>query len=215
MGLRDLIGGFVRADPPLSEIEPYQRAGSDAYALFEKAPAASWTCLAAWNAFLPQVYGDNLIAASSSGRYVASEAIVFARQLFELANTWVEEVRKTEASEAYRFVFEVPYPLPHWVGELRSDPQLTAMRATLDTGRTRIAYGVERFSGEATSRDRLHVLLAEGDAEAVYVERLGTGKLTPELRRTISFELAQVLDHVYELGQLLAQPDLFRPRLTV
>ena len=109
----------------------------------------------------------------------------------------------------------VPYPLPHWVGELQSDPQLRAMRETLETGRTRIAYGVEGFSGEDTYRDRLAVSLAEVDAEAFYVERLGAGKTTAELRRTISFELAQVLDHVYELGQLLAQPELLTQHLTV
>jgi hypothetical protein len=145
MGLRDLIGGFLRADVPLREIEPYQRAGSDAYELFERAPPASWTRLAAWNAFLPQVYGDKLLSASTSGRYVASEACVFARRLFQLANAWVAEVRKTEASGTYRFAFEVPYPLPHWVDELQNDAELRAMRETLEAGRTRIASGVEGF----------------------------------------------------------------------
>ena len=210
MGVRNLIAGFLRADVLLSEIEPYRRAGSDAYDLFDSAPLASWEGLAAWNAFLPQVYGDNLISACSSGRYVATEAVVFARRLFQCANAWVEEARKTQASTDYRFVFNVPYPLPHWFDELRSDAQLTAMRATLDTGRTRTASGLGRFAGEDVQRGKLRVLQAQVDAETVYLERLWTGKPTLELRTTISFAMAEALDHAYELGQLLAQPELMK-----
>ena len=210
MGVRNLIAGFFRADVLLSEVEPYRRAGSDAYDLFENAPPASWTGLAAWNAFLLQVYGDNLISACSSGRYVTTEAVTFARRLFEQANAWVEETRKTEASPTYSFVFNVPYPLPHWFDELRSNHQLTAMRATLDTGRTCTASGLARFSGDDASRDKLRVLQAQVDAETVYLERLWTGKPTLELRATISFAMAEALDHAYELGQLLAQPELMK-----
>jgi hypothetical protein len=208
VGVRDLIVGFLRADTLVSEIEPYRRAGSDAYDLVNNAPPASWTGLAAWNAFLPQVYGENLISSCSSGRYVATEAVTFARRLFEQSNEWVEEARKTQASADYRFGFHVPYPLPHWIDELRSDAQLTAMRATLDTGRTRAASNLERFTGEDAMRDKLKVLQAQIDAETVYVHGLSTGKPTPEIRSSISFALAEVLDHAYELGQLLAQPEL-------
>jgi hypothetical protein len=105
------------------------------------------------------------------------------------------------------------FPLPHWVDELRSDAQLAAMRTTLDAGRTRTASSLARFSGEDALRGRLRVMEAEIDAETVYVERLWTGKPTDELRRSISFALAEALDHVYELGQLLAQPELFKHRL--
>jgi hypothetical protein len=210
MGVRDLIASFIRADPLLSEIEPYRRAGCDAYDLIDSVQPASWTALAAWNAYVPQVYGDNLISASTSGRHVAAEVTVFARRLFEEANRWVEEARKAEASESYRFTFEVPFPLPHWVDSLRTDAQLSAMRTTLDAGRMRTASGAARFSGEDALRGRLRVLEAEVDAETVYVERLWTGKPTDELRATISFSLAEALDHVYELGQLLAQPALLK-----
>jgi hypothetical protein len=210
MRVRDLIVGFFRADVLASEVEPYRRAGSDAYALFDSAPPTSWTALAAWNAFLPQVYGDNLISASSYGRYVATEAVVFARRLFEQANAWVEETRKTQASADYRFVFNVPHPLPHWTDELRSDAQLSAMRTTLDTGRTRTASGLGRFSGEDAWRGQLRVLQAQVDAETVYLDGLWTEDPTDELRLTISFALAEALDHAYELGQLLAQPELMK-----
>jgi len=213
MGLRGLIASLIGTDLPVSEVEPYRRAGSDAYDLIESAPPATWTSLAAWNAFMPQVYGDNVLSAATSGRYVAVEAVVFARRLFELACHWVEEARKAQASPDYRFAFEVPFPLPHWVDEVRSDAQLAAMRATLDTARTRTASGVTRFTGDDALRDRLRVMLAEVDAETTHTERLWTGKPDIELRTSISFSLAEALDHVYELGQYLAQPELLSPGL--
>jgi hypothetical protein len=210
VGLRNLVAGFFRADVLLSEVEPYRRAGSDAYDLFDHAPPGTWEALASWNAFLPQVYGDNLISSCSSGRYVTTEAVTFSRRLFEQANDWVEETRKTQASPDYRFSFNIPYPLPHWFDELRSDAQLTAMRTTLDTGRTRTASGLEQFPPDETLRGKLRVLQAQLEAEAVYLERLWTGKPTLELRATISFAMAEALDHAYELGQILAQPELAR-----
>jgi|SRR5579862_1001300 len=208
MRVRGLIAGLIGGDLPLSAVEPYRRAGSDAYDLIDSVPEATWACLAAWNAFLPQVYGDNVVTAATSGRYVAVEAVVFARRLFELACSWVEEVRKVQASPAYRVRFEMPFPLPHWVDEVRDDPQLAAMRTTLDTARTRTASSVVRFTGDDFGRDRLRVLQAEVDAEAAHIDHLWTGKPDDELRRTISFSLAEVLDHVYELGQYVAQPEL-------
>jgi len=208
MRVRGLIASLIGGDLPLSEVEPYQRAGSDAYDLIEHVPPASWACLAAWNAFLPQVYGDNVVSAATSGRYVGVEAVVFARRLFELACHWVEEARKAQASPAYRLEFELPFPLPHWVDEIRSGPQLGAMLTTFDAARTRTASDVTRFSGEDALGNKLRVMQAEVDAKASYIERLWTGKPDAELRRTISFSLTQALDHVYELGQCLAQPEL-------
>ena len=208
MGVRGLIASLIGGDMRLSEVEPYRRAGSDAYDLIETVPPASWACLAAWNAFLPQVYGDNVVSAATSGRYVAVEAVPFARRLFELACHWVEEVRKAQASPAYRLEFELPFPLPHWIDEVRSDWQLAAMRTTLDTARTRTAADLAGFSGDEERRDKLRVMQAEVDAEASQIERLWTDRPDAELRRAISFSLTDVLDHVYELGQCVAQPEL-------
>ena len=63
MRIRDLCGSFIRADIRLSDLEPYRRAGSDAYELLDEVPPATWARLAAWNAFLLQTYADCLVAA--------------------------------------------------------------------------------------------------------------------------------------------------------
>src|SRR5204862_2658161 len=159
--------------------------------------------LAAWNAFLLQIYGDNLVATGTKGRYCAPDIAMFAQRVYQLANVWLEEVRKAQASAAYGFRFDVPHPLPHWEA-YRSAEQLRAMRRTVDTGRTRVASDLVHFAGEEAQRDLLRVRLAEIDSEVQYVERLWTARPTEELRLLIGETLEIALDHAYEIGQLLA-----------
>ena len=61
---------------------------------------------------------------------------------------------------------------------------------------------------DETQRDLLRVRLAEVDSEIHYVERLWTAKPKPELRLLVGETLEIALDHAYEIGQLLAQPEL-------
>jgi hypothetical protein len=162
--LVDLFVSFIRVDVPIREIDPYRRGGADAYDLIDQVPPASWARLAAWNAFLLQVYGDNLVAEGSKGRYCAPDLAMFAQRVYQHTRIWLEEARKAEASAAYRFRFVLPHPLPHWEA-YQSDEQLRAMRRTVDTGRTRAASDLERFAGGKTECDLLRVRLAEIDSE--------------------------------------------------
>ena len=203
------IVSFIRVDVPVREIDPYRRAGADAYDLIDQVAPATWARLAAWNAFLLQVYGDNLVAEGSKGRYCAPDVAMFAQRVYQHANIWLEETRKAEASAAYRFRFSLPHPLPHWEA-YRTDEQLRAMRRTVETGRTRAASDLERFAGDRTERDLLRVRLAEIDSEIQYAERLWTPRPTAELRRLIGETLQIALDHAYEIGQLLALPELIQ-----
>jgi len=171
-------------------------------------PLPSWARLAAWNAFLAQVYGDNLVASGSNSRYVTADIVEFARRVYQQASGWMNEVRKAQASPSYRFHFEMPYTLPHWQDLYRTDEQLRAMRQTLETGRTRVASDLERFVGDDTQQGLLRVRLAQVDSEVDYVERLWTRDPTLDLRGTLGATLAGALDHAYEIGQVLAQPEL-------
>src|SRR5262249_21392734 len=192
---------------PIRDIDPYRRAGADAYDLIDETPPASWARLAAWNAFLLQVYGDNLVASGSKGRYCMVDIAMFVRRVYQLANAWLEETRKAQASAAYRFRFDPVSPLPHWEG-FRTNEILRAMRRTVETGRTRVASDLQLFDGDETQRDLLRVRLAEIDSEVLYAERLWTSKPSAELRLLIGETLEVGLDHAYQAGQLLAQPEL-------
>ena len=69
--------------------------------------------------------------------------------------------QREQHSEAYRFVFRLPHPLPHWHDPVRTDKQLAGMRGTLETARTRAASDLERFQGDESKRGMLRVRLAE------------------------------------------------------
>jgi hypothetical protein len=206
--IRDLCASFIRADIRLSDVEPYRRAGSDAYDLIDLVQPASWARLAAWNAFLLQVYADCLVSSGSNSRWVMTDIAIFARNLYAWANAWVIEVRKAEASEGYRFRFDLPHPLPHWGDRANTDARLEGMRDTLETARTRTASDLERFAGVDSQQDVLRIRWAQLDAETEYVTRLWTEKPSLELRGTLGDQLTVALDHAFELGHLLAQPAL-------
>jgi hypothetical protein len=194
----------------LADIEPYRHAGSDAYELLDAVPSASWARLAAWNAFLHQVYADCLVTAGSNTRYVMTDIALYARLLYAWASFWVIETRKAQASDAYRLA-PVAAELPHG-DRSYTGARLTGMRVALDTGRTRAAYDFEAFDGDPAVVDTLRVRLAQIDAEAEYVARLWTQKPTDELCSSLGYQLTAALDHAYELGQVLAQPELLHRR---
>jgi hypothetical protein len=206
--ISQFVGSFVRADLKLSELEPYRRAGSDAYDLIDLVPPASWARLAAWNAFMLQVYADCLVAASSNSRYVQVDVATFAHQLYSTSHAWVIETRKAEASDSYRFAFALPRNLPHWGVGSYAPNWLVGMRDALDTARTRAAHDLEHFTGDAQDREQLGVRLAEIDAQAEYVARLWTAKPTEAQCLTLGYYLVAALDDAFELGHLLAQPAL-------
>ena len=208
MRIRDLCASFIRADIRLSDLEPYRRAGSDAYELLDEVPAESWARLAAWNAFLLQTYADCLVSAGSNSRYVTVDVAVFARSLYAWANVWLIETRKSLASDTYRFGFDLPYHLPHWGDRTFTDAQLEGMLETLETGRTRVDSDFAVYAG--ASIELLRVRAAQIDAEAEYVARLWTPKPSLELRSTLGNQLVVSLDRTYELGHLLAQPALLQ-----
>jgi hypothetical protein len=206
--ITDLCASFVRADIRLRDLEPYRRAGTDAYELIDEVPPTSWARLAAWNAFLLQVYADCAVAAGSNSRYVTVDVAVFARAVYSWANVWVIETRKALASETYRFRFELPHPLPHWGDRMYTDARLEGMRDTLETGRTRAESDLERYPGDGPKLELLRIRAAQLEAEADYVSRLWTPRPSLELRGTLGDQLTTSLDRAFELGHLLAQPTL-------
>jgi len=193
---------------PLREIDPFRRAGTDAYAFLDEVAPESFARLAAWNAFALQTYADNLVAAASQWRYVSADIAIFARRVYQLVNAWLEEARKADASNAYRFRFDLPYPLPQ-CRSFHSNELLRGMRTTLETLRTRVNYELERFEGEERRREYLRWRRAQFESELEYAEGLWTRRPSDEVRSAIASTLQAGLDHAYEVGQLLALPSLF------
>jgi hypothetical protein len=210
--LGDFFVSLIRADGSLSDIEPERSASVDAYDLIDQVEPASWAKLAAWNAFVLQAYGDELVEAGTRGKHLMTDIEVFARRLYQHANVWLEEARKSQVSTSYRYRFVMPCPLPHWLDNYRTNEHIHGMHETLDTARTRAAFDLKSFEGEQAEREQLQVRLAQVDSELQYCGRLTAKKMSTEQRVFVGQQLTDALDHAYALGQLLAQPELMRHR---
>ena len=202
------IVALIRADIPVEELDPFRRAGADAYTLIDEAPPASWQRLAAWNAFMPQIYGDNLISASEATGYVAADTAVIVRQLYNLVTVWLQCARQLASNPANTLAFNGPSPLPGWHTQLRSREELSAMRSTLEAARARVGSDLKGFTGTDGERDKLSTRLAGIDSRIETVDTLWYGRRSDELRAAIGVALGNGLDETHELGQLLSQPAL-------
>jgi hypothetical protein len=199
---------LIRADVPVAELDPFRRAGTDAYTSIDEAPAASWQRLAAWNAFIHQIYGDNLIAATEPTRYVPADTAMIVRRLYGLVAVWLQRERQLASNPANTLAFKLPSPLPYWDTVLRSSEELTGMRATLEAGRARVASDLLAFAGDPQARAQLSTRLVAVDSTIETVDTLWIGRRSDELCGAIGDALRDGLDAANELGQLLSQPSL-------
>lgn len=198
---------LVRAEVAPDVLERLRAGGMDAYQLIDEAPAGSWERLAVWNAFIHQIYGDNLLASEPPHAVPADTARLVA-QLYELAGAWLDRASQLRASPASRLQVDLRTPLPHWRTPLRTRPQLAGMRATLDDARVRVASELADFIGPDATRQRLASKLSQVEARVETVDLLWVGRGSDEIRGAIGDALSLGLDAVSLLGQLLARPGL-------
>jgi hypothetical protein len=198
---------LVRLEVPTDEIRRMRSAGAEAYQLIDDAPGGSWERLAAWNAFIHQIYGDNLLSSEASDMVPADTARIVT-QLYELVVAWLDRASQLRASPASTLKVDPRTPLPHWRTPLRSRAQLAGMRSTLDDARIRVASDLAAFTGPAPARERLVSQLARIEKRIETVDLLWVGRGSDEIRGAIGDALSEGLDSVSLLGQLLARPSL-------
>jgi len=198
---------LVRLEVPTDELRRLRSAGAEAYQLIDDAPAGSWERLAAWNAFIHQIYGDNLLSSQASDMVPADTARIVS-ELYELVVAWLDRASQLRASPASTLKVDPRTPLPHWRTPLRSRAQLTGMRSTLDDARVRVASDLAAFSGPRPARERLASQLERIEKRMETVDLLWVGRGSDEIRGAIGDALSEGLDAVSLLGQVLARPTL-------
>ena len=198
---------FVRLEVPTDELRRLRSAGAEAYQLIDDAPAGSWERLAAWNAFIHQIYGDNLLSSQASDMVPADTARIVS-ELYALVVAWLDRASQLRASPASTLKVDPRTPLPHWRTPLRSRAQLTGMRSTLDDARVRVASDLAAFSGPRPARERLASQLERIEKRMETVDLLWVGRGSDEIRGAIGDALSEGLDAVSLLGQVLARPTL-------
>jgi len=201
------VRGVLRGEVPLGAFDSLSASAAECYQLVEDAPAGSWERVAGWNAFVCQIYADNLLHSEGSCTIPPDTATV-ASELYALAHGWLERAALLRDDPARRLEVDLHAALPHFRTPLRSAAQIAAMRATADDLRVRVAYDLQRFNGSAQQGSQLHQRLGELDALLERVELLWLGRQADAMRGAIGDSLSDGIARASELGQLLVRPEL-------
>jgi len=227
----------LQGEVPADVLEAYRRAGGEVYALGDELetrrieslldgdtwsmdPATQAALAAVWCAFALQALGDALLEADyqadpGSVGYVPSVTARQALAFYGQVPGWLARARQAQASPSYRLDVTLPARLPPW-GEVEPCPKvhLAAMRAALDQLRRHAAAGMAGFhvegvdDGRRRAHDRAHEILAEAEAAACYADRLWAPEVPYDIHEAIERHAKHALDRFYELGQLMAMPQL-------
>jgi hypothetical protein len=213
VGLRERLQAKARGEIASGDLVAYGRAGGDAYDLLDDVPATGIARLAAWNAFVLQTFGDNLLASTPTAGYIAVDTADFVRVLYELVGGWLARAHAAAASPSYRLDVYVPQSLPHhWQIEPRTIEQLGGMKTTLEAIQARVASHLQGLHDENGAHERLRTLMSATDSAVDYAGKLWTRAPGQELRQTLGTTFRDGLDNAYQLGQLLAMPELLEQK---
>jgi hypothetical protein len=209
MGLRDVLAAKARGDIPTKDLIAYGRAGSDAYDLLDQLSASGYPRLCAWNAFVLQTYGDKLLAAVQTPGFAPPETAEQVATLYQFVGGWIARARQAAADPGYRLDVYVPQALPHhWQTAPRTTEQLTGMRDAFQAAQATLVSELGASAGDDGAGARLKALGLGIDSVAEYLDKLWTHEPGPELRATLGATLTDGLNRAYQLGQVLAVPDL-------
>jgi hypothetical protein len=206
-----LFGLHVRHGRAAERLDPLGRMqcrSSEAYLLIDEAPAGSWERVAAWNAFLHQIYADNLLPEARAPDGAAYETVRVVAELYDLAAGWLERAAELRANPGSKLEVDLRTPLPHWHTPVRTLAELDGMRATLEDARIRVASDLAGFAGADHARGALAARLARVDAGIERVELIWVSRRSEAIRGAIGDALRSGLDGTSVLGQLLARPAL-------
>ena len=229
-----LIEGEVAADT----LEAYRRAGGAVYDLLRQAedrrldlklrgvdpwsvePATRAELLCAWNAFALQTLGDQLLdadyrAAPATVGYVPAVTAAQILAFYGQVESWLCRAHEARSNPGYRLDVSMPADLPPW-SEVEPCPRahLEARLAATGSLRSHAEAALVTFQevptppGRLPAVQRLRQLLAEATAKADYAERLWAQEVPVELHERIERSAKEAIERYYDLGQLLAMPEL-------
>ncbi|HEY4346933.1 MAG TPA: hypothetical protein VGM80_05040 [Gaiellaceae bacterium] len=207
MSLRSKLRARARGEVSTAALSAYASSNADAYSLLDEGPSTGAARLAAWCAFMLQTYADRLLTSGADAGFASPEAFEQARVNYQLVGPWLMRARAAALSPAaYELDVSVPQRLPQTPPE-RDAQQLAAMRRTLEVAQARAGVELERLSGDPvhsrlvptfsslqSALDACAALSAPGADESVFA--------------AVGQALQDGLDRAYELGQLVALPEL-------
>ncbi|HYR08108.1 MAG TPA: hypothetical protein VEQ60_10075 [Longimicrobium sp.] len=228
------LQGEVRAE----ELEAFHRARAAVFELLERMehrrlecgidgldpwsvpPATRTAFLCAWNAFVLQTVGDELLQADfraepSTPGYVPPTTAEEVLRFYEPVEGWVNRAWQAEANPDYQLDVEVPAPLPPWldvypVTPAHLDGLLRAMHAVRDHAEAALALlptAPQKDRRKQAQLNHIHQACASALAHFRYAEHLGGSDAGPEVRARVRERARSCIEELYRVGQLACDPE--------
>jgi hypothetical protein len=176
----------------------------------------------AWNAFVLQTLGDELMEAAGEASMVGFLPRVTAEQvkaLYSQVEPWISRANQAASNPDYVPDVHLPAELPGWV-EVEPCPRahLVAMVAALKAIKDRAAVAVGAFREDRVPHvhARRYAIvqqrLAGADTAAEYALDLWADDLPQRLYEDVEKHIRAALEGYYLAGQMLAMPELVPSR---
>jgi hypothetical protein len=240
-GLLGKLMAFMRGEVSAATLESYRRAGTTVHDMLHEAEAQRlnlkiqglnpWTApvatqaylLCLWNAFTLQTLGDQFLDADYRANpgtvgYLPPKTAEQVFAFYDQVEGWVSRASQAQSNPLYRLDVDVPAELPAW-SEVEPCPQshLDGMIAAARSLRLHAegAMGVFEADGLPASQQnilfKLRQLAAEATSKLEYAEQLWGNRVSADLHERIEDYVKNAIEGYYQLGQLLAMPQLVDP----
>lgn len=230
---------WVQDEVPATALEAYRRASLQVFEVMDLAEARRlesaaaglnpWTVppavraelLCAWNAFVLQTLGNELLdadydAGPATVGYVPPDVARQALAFYEQVEPWLDRARQAQASPDYRLQGQVPAALPPWVDSDRLPPShlagiVRAMRSIGDHADAAMAFLPQAAPGEREAQaqlNRIRQLHASAESKARYARDLRGAGDARQMDARVEPYVRDAIELFHTLGQLVAEPAL-------
>jgi hypothetical protein len=228
-----------QGEVPADALEAYRRASLPVFELMDQVEARRQACtadglnpwtippatraefLCAWNAFVLQTLGNDLLEAdyadypATAGfvpRVTAEQVMAYYAQV----EGWLDRAHQAHANPDYEMDVDIPAELPPW-SDVEPWPEshlrglLQAMRAVGEHAAAAMG-ALPETAPDGPERqkqlNRMRQLYASAQSKARYAAELHGADPSPGVRERVKPYAREAVEMFYELGQLIADPTL-------
>lgn len=227
----------LQGEVPATTLEAYRRASLAVFEVMDLVEARRLECaagglnpwtvlpatraafLCAWNAYVLQTLGNDILdadydASPATVGYVPPATAQQVLAFYDPVEEWLDRARQAHASPDYRLDVQVPAELPPWTQAGPLPPThlrglLRAMRSVSDHADLAMAFLPEKAPDgpeQQAQLNRIRQLHASAESKARYALDLHGANPTPELHQRLEPYARDAIELFYELGQLVADP---------
>lgn len=229
----------LQGEVPADTLEAYRRANLQVFEMLDQVEARRAACaaqgldpwtvppatraefLCAWNAYVLQTLGTDILDADYAAEpvtagYVPPVTADQALRFFAQVEGWMNRAQQAHANPDYVLDVQVPADLPSW-SLLRPCPTshmqgiMHAMRSVADHASAAMGFLPEAAAGGAEQQaqlNRIRQLYVAAQSKARYATELHGVNSSRDLYERLDPHVREAIELFYKVGQLIANPGL-------